>query len=251
MIDLKSSLPLLLLAAALTLLNAPAKAANPGFQSCPQFFPGNTPRLPESTRHRVRELCFDAFAVLYSGSSKTPVYAVERLTREQLDDARDEVRSNRFYPEARLRAAERATLADYKGSGFDRGHMAPAADMPSAQAMAQSFSLANMVPQAPENNRGVWAKAVEKSTRQYVKRVGRPVFIFTGPAFSNQPRTIGEGKVWVPAYLYKLVYDPQANRAWAHWIENSAEARAGKPISYRELVERTGIDFLPGIQPDS
>ena len=123
MIDLKSSLPLLLLATALTLLNAPAKAANPGFQSCPQFFPGNTPRLPESTRHRVRELCFDAFAVLYSGSSKTPVYAVERLTREQLDDARDEVRSNRFYPEARLRAAERATLADYKGSGFDRGHL--------------------------------------------------------------------------------------------------------------------------------
>jgi endonuclease G len=251
MINLKHALTTLLLAAALTALSSPATAASPGFQSCPQFFPGNTPRLPEGTRHRVRELCFDAFAVLHSGSSKTPVYAVERLSREQLDEARDEVRSNRFYPEARLRAAERATLADYKGSGFDRGHMAPAADMPSAQAMAQSFSLANMVPQAPENNRGVWAKAVEKSTRQYVKRVGRTVYIFTGPVFSNRPQTIGEGKVWVPAYLYKLVYDPKANRAWAHWIQNSAHARAGQPISYRELVERTGIDFLPGITPDS
>lgn len=71
-----------------------------------------------------------------------------------------------------------------KRAVFDRGHMAPAGDMPTAQAMAQSFSLANMVPQAPENNRGLWAKAFECSTRRYVKRTGSTVYVFTGPVYS-------------------------------------------------------------------
>ena len=226
-----------------------AQAAGLGFQHCPQFFPAGTPRIPVESQQAVRELCFDAFAVLYSSTSKTPVYAVEKLTRRQLEDARDEVRTDRFYPEARLRSADRATLEDYKGSGFDRGHMAPAGDMPTPQAMAQSFSLANMVPQVPENNRGVWAKTVEKATRNYVQRTGGAVFVFTGPVFTKSPLTIGYGKVWIPSYLYKLIYDPQANRAWAHWIENTAQARGSRPISYRELVKRTGIEFLPGIQP--
>lgn len=127
--------------------------------------------------------------------------------------------------------------------------MAPAADMPTMQAMAQSFSLANVVPQSPKNNRGVWAKSVEKATRKYVQRTDGPVYIFTGPVFPKQPQTIGPGHVWVPAYLYKLVYDLQANRTWAYWIENSDRTRGTKPISYRELVSRTGIEFLPGKQP--
>lgn len=55
--------------------------------------------------------------------------------------------------------------------------------------------------------------------------------------------------MWVPEQLYKLVYDAGSNRAWAHWLENENEARAGKSISYRELVARTGIEFLPGLNP--
>jgi endonuclease G len=229
-----------------------ALAAGSTFDSCLDFFPNNIPPVvSKSPRMLARELCFDAFAVLHSGVSKTPVYAVERLTPEKLVEAKDEVRTNRFFTEARLRFTERATLEDYKGSGFDRGHMAPAGDMPTAQAMAQSFSLANMVPQVPENNRGVWAKVVEKNTRQYVKRTGHTVYVFTGPVFSASPKTIGAGQVWVPSFLFKLLYDPRANRAWAHWVENNNDARAGKPISYQDLVNRTGINFLPGLEPIS
>lgn len=130
-------------------------------------------------------------------------------------------------------------------------HLAPAADMPNAQAMAQSFSLSNMIPQAPQNNRGAWAKSVEKSTRKYVMRAAGDVFVFTGPVYSTPVETLGPNQVWVPKYLYKLVYDQSANRAWAHWLENTDEARASRPISYDELVRRTGIEFLPDVKPKS
>lgn len=72
------------------------------------------------------------------------------------------------------------TLEDYKGSGWSRGHMAPAGNMPTAKAMAQSFSLANMVPQAAKHNGGVWAATVEQATRKYVAHAGGDVYVHTG-----------------------------------------------------------------------
>lgn len=243
---------------ALLALCVAAPSGASGFSECPRFFVNATiPTLPKSAPSRQRQLCFDAFAVLYSGEAKTPLYVVERLSKAQLLDADGEARTNKFYEEARLPSADRARLADFKASidaggdtqRFDRGHMAPAADMPNARAMAQSFSLSNMVPQAPANNRGPWAKSVEKATRKYALRAAGDIYVFTGPVYSAPVRTLGPGQVWIPTYLFKLVVDPAANRAWAHWIENSDHARAGKPISYKELVRRTGIDFLGGLRP--
>ena len=198
-----------------------------------------------------RALCFDAFAVLHSGQSKTPVFVAEKLNRASIADA-GERRTDKFFADARLRSSERATLEDYKGSVYYRGHMAPAGDMPTPQAMAQSFSLANMVPQAPEHNRGIWAKTVESATRKYAARASGDVFVITGPVFvscNSQSPSIGSGKVRVPKYLFKLVYDKDKNQAWAHWQENSSSEVSSRPISYAELVKRTGIQFLPTVVP--
>lgn len=129
-------------------------------------------------------------------------------------------------------------------------HMAPAGDMPTAQAMAQSFSLANMVPQAPEHNRGAWAKSVEAGTRKYAARASGNVYVITGPVYEPsiaESLGIGPGQVRVPKYLFKLVYDEDTNRAWAHWHLNDNATRGSKPISYAELVTRTGMNFLPGV----
>ena len=227
-----------------------AVQAAESFQNCLQFFANGRPPHVE-LRASSRALCFDAFAVLHSGESKTPVYVAERLNRQALAQAHEK-RGNVFFADARLRAAERASLEDYAGSGYDRGHMAPAADMTTAPAMAQSFSLANMVPQAPEHNRGAWARTVEQATRKYVDRAEGDVYVITGPVYlpdiARSP-SIGPGRVHVPAVLFKLVYDPGVNRAWAYWQENDNATRGSRPISYAELVLRTGVDFLPGSRP--
>lgn len=223
------------------------------FSECPQFFyQGIPPAMPKAENWKPRALCFDAFAVLHSGKTRTPIYVAERLNKQHLDDAGDEVRTNEFFADARLPFAERAELNDYRGSGYDRGHMAPAGDMPTAQAMAQSFSLANVVPQAPQNNRGPWAKSVEKAVRKYVMRAKGDVYVITGPVFATSESASQKiNRVWVPDYLFKLVYDPSANKAWAYWLPNQDGVHIQGVMSYQELVNRTGVEFLPALSPGS
>ena len=224
-----------------------SSVATSDFSACPQFFASGKPPLV-APRPTQRALCYDAFAILHSGESKTAVYVAQRLNRASVLDA-DEKRTNRFFADARLRSDERATLADYLRSGFDKGHLAPAGDMPTPPAMAQSFSLANMVPQAPRHNQGAWRTSVEDATRKYAGRASGEVYVITGPVFEPsiaQSKAIGPGQVRVPKYLFKLVYDEKENRAWAHWHINDNATRASRPISYDELVKRTGIEFLPG-----
>jgi len=234
------------------------------FSSCRAHFAGGEPPRVDLLRipGRLRELCFEAFAVLHSGQSKTPVWVAQRLDPEGLAKALQVARSGRFYQEARLPSSERATLEDYHGSGWDRGHMAPAGDMPSENAMAQSFSLANMVPQAPDLNRGVWAD-YEKSTRRYVRRVGHAVYVITGPVYRQfqepsiskplqgmdlpMPRRLGPSSLWVPDAIFKLVYDPTQQRAWAYWAENRNDTKAAAPISLQALRQRLGHQWLPYI----
>lgn len=213
------------------------------FSGCRQFFAdGLAPAVPKAPL--LRELCYDDFAVLHSGQTRTPVFVAQRLNRGTIQDARGEQRTDRFFADARLPRNERAELADYKGSGYSRGHMAPAADMPNPTAMSQSFSLANMVPQNRKQNSGPWAK-IERDTRRYVMRAKGDVYVITGPVFGPNSPVIGPNQVRVPTHLFKLVYDSREQKAWAHWQPNSDEARAGAPISYAELTKRIGMELLP------
>ena len=216
------------------------------FRDCPQFFAAGTPPIvPKAPL--LRELCYDSFAILHSGSTKTPVFVAQRLNRASVADA-DEKRTDRFFADARLPRAERAELNDYKGSGYSKGHMAPAGDMPNPVAMAQSFSLANMVPQVQSHNAGAWKK-IETDTRLYAGRASGDVYVITGPVFAHYVKPVGAGQVAVPTHLFKLVYDAETKRAWAHWQENASGVRAGDPISYQELTKRVGMELLPGVEP--
>lgn len=229
-------------AAVLLLSTASTSFAADDFSQCLGMFVNNQPPILQNQDMGPRALCYRSFAILHSGKSRTPIYVAQRINKEQVEAQL--TRATRFFADSRLPQNERAELDDYRESGFDRGHMAPAGDMATEESMAQSFSLANMVPQYPVNNRKSWA-GIEKATRKYVMRAAGDVFVITGPVFGSSPQTIGLSQVWVPQHLFKLVYDPTTKRSWAHWLDNTDEARAGKPITYEELVRRTGIEFLP------
>ncbi|WP_373980043.1 DNA/RNA non-specific endonuclease [Achromobacter sp. JD417] len=230
---------------------APAAApaggmAHTRFAECPQFFPQQRPPVVPASQ-ALRELCFSNFAILHNGQTKTPVFVAERLNRKILTQAQDMQRSDKFYAEARVPRAERAELTDYRGSGYSRGHMAPAGDMSTPEAMAQSFSLANMVPQDQRHNGGPWSQ-IEQDTRKYVMRASGDVYVFTGPYYGDKPKQIGSG-VAVPSHLFKVVYDASTGRSWVHWQANSPSTTAGAPISYEEFARRTGMQLLPTSKP--
>jgi len=188
----------------------------------------------------LRELCYGAFVVLHSAETKTPLYVAQLLTRLQLEKSAHVPRKDRFHPEPRLADDERAELQDYAGSDHDRGHMAPAADMPDEQSQYESFSLANMVPQNPGNNRGAWAQ-LERTVRRLADRHGQ-VYVITGPVFGGKQQVVG-GAVAVPIGLFKVIYVPNSGIS-VFVADNTADAVVVQ-IDLHQLEQTTGIRFFP------
>ena len=211
---------------------------------CRMMFAGGLPPAIADAPN-LRSLCYEAFAIIHDGSTRTPKLVLQAIDRASLTAAQGIQRTDWFFADARLPKAERAEPADYVWSGFDRGHLAPAADMPTDSAMAQSFSLANVVPQAPNHNRGPWAQA-EAATRSYAMRATGTVYVATGAVFAMGATSIGPNQVGVPTRLFKLVHDPATGQSWAHWHANTNETTMGPPISRDELVQQIGYDPMPG-----
>jgi len=215
---------------------------------CPQFFPhGNAPDLVNpKLLPKTRTICYAAFAVLHSGIMRTPLWAAEHLTRKGLDAAVATERKDTFHEESRLPPDERADLDDYARSGFDRGHLAPAADMPDERAQHESFSLANMIPQDPQSNRGVWSD-IESAVRGLARRSG-DLYVVSGPVFQGTTLQRLHGRVLVPTQIFKAVYDPKRNQAAACLVEN-ADGDQWRTVSIGELQQITGIDAFPALAP--
>jgi len=209
------------------------------------FADGQPPALlnPELGR-QTRPLCFRAFAVLHSGLTRGPLWSAEHLMRDDIESARTLQRVDAFHPESALPPGERAELSDYTRSGFDRGHMAPSGDMPDPQAQAQSFSLANMVPQAPDLNRKTWA-GIESAVRTLAVRHGA-LYVVSGPIFAGKDLQALNGRVLVPTEVFKAVYDPTIDGAGAYVCRNVDPTRC-HTVSIAVLERRTGIDPFPSL----
>lgn len=228
------------LALALLVVSGSALAAS---TACPEHFVGGQPPVlvQAKLKPRTQELCFISFAVLHSGVSRTPLYAAEHLTRDNLALAKKLSRKDSFRAESALPPSDRAELEDYQRSGYDRGHLAPNADMPTRESQRDSFSLANMVPQVHANNAGVWA-GIEAAARQLAIEEGE-LYVISGPAFvGNDIRKIGN--VLVPTHLWKAIYSPKQQRAGAYLITND-DTKDYAMISMADLEKMVGINVLP------
>ena len=232
-----------LLALALLLLVLPARART---LPCPEDFAGGqppallNPRLGTGTRL----LCYQAFAVLHSAVTRTALWSAEHLTAERVEAARQLPRQGRFHAESRLPPGERANLADYARSGYDRGHLSPNGDMATPESQQESFSLANMIPQAPQLNRNLWA-AIEEAARK-LARQDDSLYVVTGPAFQGAQIQQLRGRVLVPTSVYKAVYDPVTGKAAAYLCPNQDDATC-QTVNLAQLAQATGINPFPGV----
>ena len=219
-----------------------------GATECPEHFAaGVTPTITNvELQSRTQEVCFQNFVVLHSGFSRTPLYSAEHLTRANVKEAKKLSRKDSFHAESTLPASDRAELSDYARSGYDRGHMSPNGNMPDRSTQAESFSLANMVPQVHANNAGIWA-GIEGAARQLALDEGE-IYIVSGPAFiGREIKRIGN--VLVPTHLWKVIYSPVQNRAGAYVITND-NSRTYSSITVSDLEKMVGVSPLPSLSQE-
>lgn len=167
--------------------------------------------------------------------------------------ARVASRTNTFLVDTSISTGS-ATHADYRGSGYDRGHLAPAGDMTwSATAMRESFYYSNMSPQLPQLNRGTW-KTLEEKVRFWVSEFDT-IYIVTGPVLLSGLPTIGKNNVAVPDYYYKVVlkYSSNYQDGIGFIMPNSIDIEKDimlYAVSIDSVESCTGITFFPGL-PES
>ena len=201
-----------------------------------------TPQQEQIIRHT-------GYTVSYNKELKLPNWVSYELTREETKGK--EKRNNRFIADPLVKGII-ATNADYARSGYDKGHMAPAADMKwSPQAMKESFYFSNMCPQHPQLNRRGW-KNLEEKIRDWAI-ADSAIIIICGPIITKQPKTIGKNKVAVPQQYFKVILSPfvRPMRAIGFLFNNrqALEPLSTYAVTVDSIERLTNMDFFASL-PD-
>jgi endonuclease G, mitochondrial len=190
------------------------------------------------------------FVISYDTERRIPEWVAYRLRRSDLGN--EQPRTEDFRPDPALEDDERSELSDYRGSGYDRGHMAPAADFTRSQrAMSTTFLLSNMTPRRPTLNRRIWAR-LESQVRDAADEFGT-IWVVTGSLFTNQRppghrNAIGSGRVAVPTDLYKVVLARDSSgdfSMYAFVTPNLLNPLRGGPAAFIETVDE--VERLSGL----
>lgn len=194
-------------------------------------------------------ICHTGYSLLYNETHEQANWVAYQLTKEELVKIAD--RTDKFIPDPKVKTGTADNL-DYKGSGYDRGHLAPAGDMSwSTSSMAESFYFSNMSPQKPGFNRGIW-KNLEEQVREWAEEYNC-LYIVTGPVLTEGLQSIGENKVSIPNYYYKVIldYTEPGIKAIGFLMpnESSKETLEHFAVSIDHIEKITGIDFFP-LLPD-
>jgi endonuclease G len=202
--------------------------------------------LPTSTTGQVYRHTY--FTLSYSESDEQAEWVYYVLTPDLIRGKQS--RTDDYRPDS-LISTFSAQLEDYRGSGYDRGHLCPAGDMKlNYKSMSETFYLSNMSPQDREFNAGIW-NSLEEQVRRWAISSGK-LYVVTGGVLKQINGKIGRNGVSVPKYFYKVVYDPRNQKMIAFIIpnENSMKPLQEFVVSVDSLEGMTGIDFFPGL-PDS
>ena len=191
-----------------------------------------------------------SYIVSYNKDTKCPNWVAWQLTAEHTDGPYKRLQN--FHDEDDV-PEPRATLQDYKGSGWSRGHMCPAGDNKwNKEAMYDSFSLVNICPQNSSHNSGLW-NSLEMDCRRWAQQYGE-IYIVCGPVFMNQEHeTIGENEVFVPEAFFKVVLCLNGKPKAFGIITRNTEGNKKRDLYYNSIdqVERiTGYDFFPALPDD-
>lgn len=162
-------------------------------------------------------------------------------------------RTNNFRPDPLIKTGS-ATLADYKGSGFDRGHLLPAGDMKwNKEAMKETFFMSNMTPQPASFNRGRW-QSVEELVRAWTLKY-KKMWIVTGPVLKDNLAVIGTNQVAVPEQYYKVILREENNKYIGIALLISTDVPSSDLKTYatsiNHIEELTNIDFFPFLKDES
>lgn len=192
------------------------------------------------------------YSLSYIEAHEQAEWVAYTLTRENLKKEWVE-RQDNFLPDPKVRT-ESATPNDYRNSGYDRGHLVPAADMAfDEDAMMETFFMSNISPQAKNFNKGIW-RELEELTRSWAEKNVK-LFIVTGPVLTEPVKgKIGANEVSIPAAYYKVLLDlnEPEKKAIAFVVPNeiSYEPLYKYVKSVDEVEQLTGIDFFPELMPE-
>jgi endonuclease G len=203
----------------------------------------------------------DHYVTCHNNEYLVPDWVAYHLTRDNLQG--NTARTDNFRADPELPEGERAVLADYRRSGYDRGHMAPAAAFQrSREAMSETFVLSNMAPQRPNLNRRIW-RILEEQVRSLAEAHGN-IWVFTGPLYLDangdpaEPTVfIGPTDVAVPTHFYKAILCEHTTgtvETFAFIMENRLQPLVGQPSGYLVSVDSvealSGLDFFAAL-PDT
>ncbi len=197
--------------------------------------------LPSEQPDQV--LCRDGYAVGYNFQTKNADWVAYHITAESVNASYK--RSNSFKEDSDLPDYARSTLADYSGSGYDRGHLAPSATMDFSQdSMKQSFLISKMSPQLPGFNRVGW-RILEDHVRDLANEYNE-LYVVTGPIYQGNESTIGNNVI-IPSAFYKVILDPAFNEAIAFIVPHrdvSSSELASFVTTIDAVEQQTGLDFF-------
>ena len=189
------------------------------------------------------------YVLSFNSQTLCPNWSAWELTAAETEGT--ERRFTEFLPDPQLPVAQQVTTYDYKGSGYDRGHMCPSADMKwSPVAQRECFYLSNICPQDRSLNSGAWSK-LEKACRRWAQQEGK-VYIVCGPVFDKQRKhlTIGRDlRIQVPNGFFKVVLSTRqgGEKAIGFYYSNrdSRQTMDEAAMSVDQVEQLTGMDFFP------